>query len=220
MPVSLPYSQLQTAILAYVERYDDATLITNFPVIVMLAQARIDNDLKALGQTKIITGSFSPPAPNSINNVLAKPSDWKYTLTFEIRIGTGASLATKLLKKTGYDDARFLWADDNITAPPVFYADDIEYDFLYISPPPDLPYEFRWSYVMKNSLLDQSTQSNWLTQNAYRVLFDATLLETIIFLKNSVRLPEIQALYDKTISTYRGMDLELIAGRRSDRSKV
>jgi hypothetical protein len=220
MPVTLPYNQLLLAIQGYLERYNDTDLVTNFPTIVMLAQNRIDNDLKSLGEIDIFTGSFSPPAPNSTNNILAKPSDWKFTLTFEIRTGTGTSIATKILKKTGYDDARFIWPDDSISAPPVYYVDDIQLSYYLIAPPPDLPYQYRVSYVKRNPLLDPNNQSNWLTQNEPRLLFDAVFLETIIYLKNSVRLPEVQALYDKTLTNYRGMDLENIEGRRSDRSKV
>jgi hypothetical protein len=218
MTVALPYPQLMDLVLEELERVNDDELIANFPRIVMLAQNDIDNKLKALGEVDVFKGNFIPPDVPITSNILAKPADWKYTLTFEVRTGVGSSTKVRILSEAGYDAATFLWPDSSETDEPEYYA-DFSYNLWLVVPTPDRNYQFQVSYVKRNPPIDMNTQTNWLTQNAPKVLFDATMVQAAIFTQNTVRKPEFEETYEKTLAAYSAMDKERVGSRRSDRFK-
>ncbi len=70
------------------------------------------------------------------------------------------------------------------------------------------------------ALLDEDSQTNWLTENAPEVLLYGTLLEATPFLKNDERIPVWQNMYDRSAAMLNGEDLAKILDRTATRKEA
>ena len=69
-------------------------------------------------------------------------------------------------------------------------------------------------------LLDESIQTNWLTEYAPQLLLYGTLLEATPFLKNDERIATWQQYYDRAAAMLNGEDLAKILDRAATRKEV
>ncbi|MEN9935987.1 MAG: hypothetical protein RLZZ387_2566, partial [Chloroflexota bacterium] len=109
--------------------------------------------------------------------------------------------------------------DESETGEPIFYG---EYDYTHwlIAPTPDEAYPFEVLYYELPPLLDESIQTNWLTEYASQLLLYGTLLEATPFLKNDERIATWQAYYDRAAAMLNGEDLAKILDRAATRKEV
>jgi len=150
--------------------------------------------------------------------VLNKPDRWRDTVS--INIGTGTNNDTrKFLFTRGYEYLRSYWPDATQTAQPEFYG---EYDYSHwlVVPTPDAAYPFEILYYELPPLLDEETQTNWLTEYAPQLLLYAALVEATPFLKNDERIPVWQTMYDRAAAMLNGEDLSKILDRSANRKGV
>lgn len=203
MPVAMTYSSLVTDLEAYLQRYD-ALIVTQIPRFIMLAQQRIPREMKLLGFRSEVTGTFDGTAQSS--GVMAKPSDWRKTIAFYVGTGTNNNTHTPVLERD-YDYVRSVYPDPTVQGTPRFYA-DADYQHWLIQPSPSSALPFKIPYYGTLTMLDETTQTNWLTEYAPDLLLYACLLEAVPFVKNDERIPVWQGLYANAKLALQAQEME------------
>jgi hypothetical protein len=135
-------------------------------------------------------------------------------------MGTGASFNNRVpIFARAYEYLRAFWPNESTEAQPQYYA-DYNYSNWLIAPTPDQEYPFEVLYYELPPLLDDSIQTNWLTEYAPQVLLYGTLLEATPFLKNDERIGTWQSFYDRAAAMIGGEDMGKIFDRSSSRKEV
>lgn len=217
MPQAMTFASLQTDVRSYLERgasaVTDPLVYAQIPSLINFAERRISRDLKIQGfQVAVVTTLQANVA------VLAKPDRWRDTISMNIGTGTGNNTRQQLFTR-GYEYARSYWPDETQTAEPVFYA-DYNYTNWLIVPTPDAAYPIEILYYELPVLLDENTQTNWLTQYAPNLLLYATLLEATPFLKNDERIPVWQSMYASAAQALQGEDMSKVLDRGAVRNEA
>lgn len=215
MPTTMTFLTLKQDVERYLERgsslASDPIVYEQIPRLINLAERRIARELKIQGFINVVTSTL-------VNNqsVYDKPDRWRDTIS--INIGTGTGNATrKTLFTRDYEYVRSYWPDESQTEEPIFYC-DYDYSHWLIAPTPDADYPIEILYYELPPLLDDSTQTNWLTEYAPQLLLYGTLLEATPFLKNDDRIPTWQTYYDRAASLLNGEDLAKILDRSATRN--
>jgi hypothetical protein len=217
MPQTMTYTSLQQDVRRYLERgasmTSDPIVFEQIPRLINLAERRISRELKIQGFINTVTATLTQGS-----SVLPKPDRWRDTVS--INMGTGPGFARrKTLFTRGYEYVRTYWPDSTEEGEPVFYAD---YDFGHwlVAPTPDQAYPIEILYYELLPLLDDTVQTNWLTEQAPQLLLYATLLEATPFLKNDDRIPVWQNMYDRAAAMLNGEDLAKILDRSASRKEA
>ena len=217
MATTTTFTTLKEDVQRYLERGavmgTDPVMVEQLPRLINLAERRIARELKVQGLINVVTGTLIPG-----QSVYAKPDRWRDTVS--VNIGTGAGNNTrKQIYARGYEYARQYWPDESATGEPVFYADYNASNWLF-APSPDAAYPFEILYYEMPPLLDDSVQSNWLTEYAPQLLLYGTLLEATPFLKNDERIQVWQAMYDRAAAMLNGEDLAKVLDRNAVRKEA
>ena len=220
MPTSMTYTSLFADLQNYLERGtpSDTIVINQIPRLINLAERAIANKLKIQG--------FLTPVISTIvagTSVYAKPNGWRSTVSMNYGAGTDQNFRTPLLPRS-YEYCRAYWPDSdvidaNLVNVPKFYA-DYEYNHWLIVPTPAINYPWEVNYYQQPPLLDNSNQTNWLTDFAPNLLLYRALLEATPFLKNDERLQTWQAMYQEQLDSIDMQDMQKIADREAVRSKA
>lgn len=217
MATNMTFTTLKEDVQRYLERgssyASDPVVFEQIPRLINLAERRIARELKVQGFIHVVNGTMAPG-----QSVYDKPDRWRDTIS--INFGSGAGLATRTpLFTRSYEYCRAYWPDESQTAQPLFYS-DYDYDHWLFAPTPDVAYPFEILYYELPPLLDEVTQSNWLTDYAPQLLLYGTLLEATPFLKNDDRIPTWQNYYDRAAGMLNGEDLAKILDRASVRKEA
>jgi len=217
MATTMTFTTLQEDVRRYLERgsslASDEVVYEQLPRLINLAERRIARELKVQGFINVVNGTLT-----SGNPVYDKPDRWRDTVS--ISIGTGTSNNTyKTLFTRDYEYLRKYWPDATQTDEPVFYS-DYDYSHWLISPTPDDDYPFEILYYELPALLDDSVQTNWITEFAPQLLLYGTLLEATPFLKNDERIPVWQGMYDRAAAMLNGEDLGKVLDRSAARKEA
>lgn len=184
MAATVTYASLVTTIKDYLER-NDAHLVDQIPLFIMMGQRRIAHDLKIVGLKVYIAGVMSPGI-----NMIQKPSQWLNNASFmmgtNIEGQTNFQTRVQILERA-YEFGRMYWPDPTLTAPPKYYADYDFYNWI-VFPTPDQAYPCEIGYYQTPTLIDETTQTTWVTQNIPELLIYACLLETASYLKDDERV--------------------------------
>lgn len=214
MATAMTFTTLQQDVRRYLERGSsasaDPTVFEQIPRLINMAERRCAHELKVQGFQRVVTTNLVAG-----QSVYDKPDRWRDTVS--INIGTGAGNATRTpVFARGYEYVRSFWPDEGQREQPKFYA-DYDYSHWVFAPTPDAAYPAEILYYELPQLLDDSVQSNWLTEYAPNLLLYATLLEAAPFLKNDERIPVWQSMYDRAASALNGEDLSKILDRAAQR---
>lgn len=217
MATTTTFTTLKEDVQRYLERGatmgTDPIIVEQLPRLINLAERRIARELKVQGFSTVVTGTLSAG-----QSVYAKPDRWRDTIS--MNIGTGAGNTTrKQLFTRAYEYVRQYWPDETLTDEPQFYA-DYDYTHWVFAPTPDADYPFEILYYELPPLLDDSVQSNWLTEYAPQLLLYGTLLEATPFLKNDERIPVWQSMYDRAAAMLNGEDLAKVLDRNAVRKEA
>lgn len=217
MATTMNFALLQQDVRRYLERgasaVSDPDVFEQIPRLINLAERRIARELKVQGFINTVTTQTVQG-----QSVYAKPDRWRDTVT--INIGTGEGNNTRsTLNTREYTYVRQYWPDESAEGQPVMYA-DYDYDHWLFAPTPDGEYPVEVLYYELPPLLDDETQTNWLTDHAPQLLLYATLLEATPFLKNDERIPTWQNMYDRAASMLNGEDLAKILDRAAARTEA
>jgi hypothetical protein len=209
MSAALTYTELVAQIPGYCERPNDAALIAQLPMLIMLAENRIATDMKQQGFQSVVSGAFTV---GSMGAVVAKPAFWRETISFNYK---DPVLGWKPIKMRALEYLKNFWPLQSQMNPPRFYADYNFQNFL-IAPSPDVAYPFELAYYARLEPLDATNQTNWLTLNAPQCLLYACILETQLWLKNTAKAQEWEAHY---AAAKQGL-MQETAERLADRAEV
>lgn len=194
MAFVLNYASLTSTVQDYLER-NDATLVADIPVFIMLGERRAARDLKILGLKVSITANLLPG-----DSVFEKPNRWLNDSSFNIstNVGVATGYNTRLfLLQRSYEWCRQYWPDPTQRGTPKYYASDYNYEFWFLFPTPDQPYPYEILYYETPRLIDDVISTNFLTGNIPEVLLYATLLETASYLKDDERIAVWTDYYEK-----------------------
>ena len=217
MATTTTFTTLKEDVQRYLERgasaATDPTVFAQIPRLINLAERRIARELKIQGFIVAVTDTMIVG-----QSVYAKPDRWRETIS--INFGAGASLNQRTtLFPRSYEYARTYWPDESQTDTPLFYA-DYDYTHWLVTPTPDAAYPFEVLYYQLPPLLDEGTQSNWVTEYAPELILYATLLEATPFLKNDERIPVWQQMYDRAAAMINGEDIAKIFDRSASRKEA
>lgn len=206
MPVTMTYSSLVTDLQQYLAREDDPTL-AQIPNFINFAQLRIPREMKILGFREEVTSVFDGTAITT--GMIQKPSDWRKTISFYVGTGAGNNTHSPVYERL-YEFIRTIYPNiqtGDVPSVPRFYG-DADYNHWLVGPAPDTNYPFKVAYYGTLTLLDDTTQTNWLTVNAPDMLLYASLMEAIPFVKADDRIPVWQGMYAQTKVAFQSMELE------------
>jgi hypothetical protein len=217
MPTTMTFASLKEDMRRYLERgftlASDEIVYEQLPRLINLAERRIARELKVEGLINVLTGTFSPGLA-----VYPKPDRWRQTVSFNYGTGTNNDTYTQIYPRS-YEYIRSYWPDRSQTSAPQFYA-DYDYENWIVSPTPDAAYPFEVLVYQLLPLLDDSNQTNWLTEYAPQLLLYASLLEATPFLKNDERIGIWQQMYDRAAQALNGEDLKHILDRSARRMEA
>lgn len=217
MATTMTFTTLQEDVRRYLERGDtlasDAVVYEQLPRLINLAERRIARELKVQGFINVVNGTLT-----SGQSVYDKPDRWRDTVSFSIGTGTSNNTYQTLFTRD-YEYLRKYWPDATQTDTPVFYS-DYDYSHWLISPTPDADYPFEILYYELPALLDDSVQTNWITEFAPQLLLYGTLLEATPFIKNDERIPVWQDMYDRAAAMLNGEDLGKVLDRSAARKEA
>lgn len=215
MPTTMTFATLKQDVERYLERgsslASDPIVYEQIPRLINLAERRIARELKIQGFINVVTSTLV-----NGQSVYDKPDRWRDTISMNIGVGTG-NTQRKTLFTRDYEYMRSYWPDESQTDEPVFYS-DYDYSHWLIAPTPGEDYPVEILYYELPPLLDETTQTNWLTEYAPQLLLYGTLLEATPFLKNDDRISTWQTYYDRAASLLNGEDLAKILDRSATRS--
>lgn len=217
MSTTMTFTTLKQDVQRYLERgatyASDPVVFEQIPRLINLAERRIARELKVQGFINVVTGTLLEGEP-----IYSKPDRWRDVVS--INIGTGVDGNNrKVLFSRAYEYLLSYWPNRNETDEPIFYS-DYDYDHWLIAPTPDAAYPFEILYYELPPLLDDSVQTNWLTEYAPQLLLYGTLLEATPFLKNDERIATWQQFYDRAAAMLNGEDLAKILDRSAVRKEA
>jgi hypothetical protein len=211
------FTTLQQDIRRYLERgftlASDQLVYEQIPRLINLAERRIARELKVQGLINVITSTMVPGLA-----VYPKPDRWRTTVSFNFGTGAQGNEYNQLFPRS-YEYIRSYWPNRAQTETPQFYA-DYDYNNWIVAPTPDAAYPFEVLVYQLLPLLDDASQTNWLTEYAPQVLLYASLLEATPFLKNDERIPIWQQMYDRSAQALNGEDLSKILDRSARRTEA
>lgn len=217
MATTTTFTTLKEDIRRYLERgftlASDQIVYEQIPRLINLAERRIARELKVEGLINVLTGTLSPGLA-----VYPKPDRWRSTVSFNFGTGDQGNEYNQLFPRS-YEYVRSYWPNRSETDVPLFYA-EYDYNNWIIAPTPDQAYPFEVLVYQLLPLLDDTNQTNWLTEYAPQVLLYASLLEATPFLKNDERIPVWQQMYDRSAQALNGEDLSKILDRSARRTEV
>jgi len=217
MATTTTFTTLQEDLRRYLERgftlESDQIVYEQLPRLINLAERRIARELKVEGLINVMTGTLSPGLA-----VYPKPDRWRSTVSFNFGTGDQNNEYNQLFPRS-YEYVRSYWPDRSQTDVPLFYA-EYDYNNWIIAPTPDAAYPFEVLVYQILPLLDDTNQTNWLTEYAPQVLLYASLLEATPFLKNDERVGLWQQMYDRAAQALNGEDLSKILDRSARRTEV
>lgn len=217
MATTTTFTTLKEDIRRYLERgftlASDQIVYEQIPRLINLAERRIARELKVEGLINVLTGTMSPGLA-----VYPKPDRWRSTVSFNFGTGDQNNEYNQLFPRS-YEYVRSYWPNRTETDVPLFYA-EYDYNNWIVAPTPDQAYPFEVLVYQLLPLLDETNQTNWLTEYAPQVLLYASLLEATPFLKNDERIPVWQQMYDRSAQALNGEDLSKILDRSARRTEA
>jgi hypothetical protein len=214
MAYTMTFNSLQVDLRRYLERgftlADDPYVYEQLPRLINMAERRIARDLKIQGFIVPVTTTFSQGVAT-----YQKPDRWRDTIS--MTFNNGGNLSPIFTRS--YEYCRNYWPNETDEAPPEFYA-DYDYSHWLIVPTPDDDYTAEILYYELPVLLDDSTQTNWLTDYAPNLLLYGALLEATPFLKNDDRITTWQNFYQSAANALNTEDLKKITDRDASRTEA
>lgn len=214
MAESMTFDSLLDDLRRYLERGNpaDTEVFEQLPRLITLAQRSIARAIKVQGFIVPVTSTLVAGT-----SVYQKPNRWRDTVS--MNFGTGVTQnVRKFIYPRSLEYCRFYWPDSDERELPLFYGD---YDFEHwlVVPTPVIDYPWEVIYYQLPPLLDDTTQTNWLTDYAPNALLYRCLIEASPFLKNDERIQTWQGLYQAEMQTLDTEDLQNIANRASVRTE-
>jgi hypothetical protein len=211
----MTFTSLQSDIRNYLERggATDPIVFEQIPRLITLAERRIARELKIQGFQNVVTMTMQSDVA-----VYAKPDRWRDTISINYGTGTGNNTRVQVYPRS-YEYVREYWPNETETDPPKFYA-DYNYNYWIFAPTPDAAYPVEILYYELPPLLDDTNQTNWLSEYAPNLLLYGSLVEATPFVKDDQRVQLWQSYYDRALAALNGEDLQKIVDRSTNRREA
>ena len=215
MPASMTFTSLQSDIRNYLERggATDPIVYEQIPRLINLAERRIARELKIQGFQSVVTTTMQAGLA-----VYSKPDRWRDTISINIGTGNNNNTHTPIFSRS-YEYLRKFWPDETQSDQPEFYA-DYDYSHWIFAPTPDAAYPVEILYYQLPPLLDDTNQTNWLTEYAPNILLYGCLVEATPFVKDDARIQLWQSYYDRALAALNGEDIQKIVDRSANRREA
>jgi hypothetical protein len=174
------YTSLQSAVVEYLARDQDTTLIARIPSFIQLAEAKFNRQLfhREMEQRSIAVVDLSSAEPEFI----ALPSDFQSMRRIRLSSLSGKP-GLEFRSGVQMDEYRALTA--NVPAPPRYFT--IFGDEIELAPTPDAAYTIEMVYRRIVPPLATSG-TNWLLTSAPDLYLYGALLEAAPYLKEDARI--------------------------------
>ncbi len=221
MPTNTTFTSLTADMQNYLERggstITDTTVYAQIPRLINLAERKLADRLKLLGQIEVFTSVAPSGGLQASNPVVAKPDRWRATASMGFGTGTGQN-AYVPLNLRGYEHLLAYWPDATTTEVPEFYA-DVDLNHWWIAPTPDQAYPLRAVCWMLPPLLDSSNQTNFWCEYASEALLFMALLEMEPFLADDPRIPLWKDKANEALAVFDGQDTQRMFDRASRKDR-
>lgn len=174
------YISLQTAIIEYLARDQDTTLIARVPTFIQLFEAKMNRNLFVRQMEARATSTIDPNANEP--EFITLPTDFQSMRRMRISSVTGKPLLS--FKSTVQMD-EFRYAMANTPGQPQFFS--IFGTEIELGPTPDAPYTIEMIYRANLPALALNT-TNWLLTLAPDSYLYGTLLESAPYIKEDGRI--------------------------------
>lgn len=182
-----------------------AEFVATVPDIIKRAEARLADDL--------IPEAYESEATSTLtagSRLYLKPADMRIPRYFTI---TRADGSEKILERVSTEYLFDYWPTPSETGEPRFYA-DYNADNFVLAPTPADALATRVGYVQQLPPLSVSNQTNYLTDEAYNVLFYACMMEAAVYLKSQEEFNVYAQFYQRAAEQHNNRV------RRADRDNV
>jgi hypothetical protein len=215
MPTSMTFTSLLVDLRRYCERGDstDPDVFDQLPRLINNAEREIAKDIKLQGFIRNVTSDLVIGT-----SVYQKPDRWRETISMNFGIGSDQNQRVDLFPRS-YEYCNSYWPNRNLRAQPEFYA-DYNYSHWLIIPTPSQGYPWEINYYEMPALLDDSNQTNWLTDYDPTLLLYRSLLECQPFLKKDERIATWQQMYQSSLQAVNLQDIEKVVDRSTTRQKA
>ena len=166
----------------------DPLVYAEIPKCINRAERRIARDIKVQGLQETATGAFATGV-----SVVDKPTRWRQTISINFGNGTGNNVRNVLLPRA-YEFLTTVYPNRTVTGTPRYYA-DYDVDHWLIGPTPSAASPFEVLYYAIPAFLDETNETNWLTEVMPDVLLNAASRELAVFLKSDQRAVAFEGLY-------------------------
>lgn len=219
MPAAMTFNSLRnTDLPAYLERgkVNDPIVYQQIPTLINLAERDVVTTLKILGFLNPVTASLTAGVA-----VYAKPDRWRATASINIGVGDPEEDEQErvVLFPRAYEYCNDYWPNRALRQQPEFYS-DYDYNHILVVPTPDQDYPYEWNYWQQPPLLDETNQTNWLTDFAPNLLLYGTLVQSFPFLKDGSWKKEWSETYANELSSVNTQELQRVIDRTTVRRTV
>lgn len=207
----MTYTSLQSDMKRYLERGSSATdpeVFAQIPRLINLAERSLGRVIKVQGYINVVTADLVAGT-----SVYAKPDRWRQTISME----AGDPRAPIFARD--YEYCRRYWPDPAERDVPEFYS-DYNYANWLIVPTPVATIPWQIIYYEQPAYLDDTNQTNWLTDYAPNALLYRALLEATPFLKNDERIGTWEKFYTEAIGTLDAEDIQKQLDRNAARTET
>lgn len=196
----MTYTSLVDQLKVWVERYGDTIMTAEIPTVISQVEVQLARELKTLLFEQSVTSSFVAG-----QSWIPKPVRWRETISLNYGTGTNSMTRNIVLPRT-YDYCRMYWPDPEQTGLPKYCA-DYTWNYLLIVPTPTTAYPYELIYYERLTPLDDSNQTNLLTQQAPDLLFKGCMAYLAQYLKNPEDVKRWSDTYDRALMTTKGEDV-------------
>jgi len=211
----MTFTSLQVDLRNYLERggATDPIVYEQIPRLITLAERRSARELKIQGFQTVVNTTMQAGVA-----VYAKPDRWRDTISINYGTGTNNNVHTPVFARS-YEYIRSYWPNETELGQPKFYA-DYDYKHWIFVPTPAESYPMEVLYYELPPLLDDTNQTNWLTEFAPNLLLYGSLVEATPFVKDDERVQLWQSYYDRALAALNGEDLQKIVDRSTNRREA
>jgi len=174
------YASLQTAVIEYLARDQDATLIARIPSFIQLAEAKFNRQLFVRQMEQRATAVVN--LASSEAEFISLPSDFQSMRRVRLSSVTGKPC---LQFKSGTQIDEYRFGISNVPARPRYFT--VFGNELELAPTPDAPYTVEMVYRQSIPALAPSS-TNWLLALAPDLYLYGVLLETAPYIKEDARI--------------------------------